>query len=55
MPRYVATVVSSGLASFEALDSTLGTHDLYDLVEIVMVDAYNKRKVDEHYSERQRT
>jgi hypothetical protein len=25
----------------------LGTEDLYDLLEIVMVDAYNRRKLEE--------
>ena len=49
VPRVVGAVVSSRLASFEALDSTLGTRDLYDLMEIVLVDAYNRRRIEEHH------
>jgi len=36
-------VVSSRLASLAELDTVLGYEDLYDLLEIVMVDAYNQR------------
>ena len=47
VPRAVGVVISSGLASLTELSTTLGTEDLYDLVEIVMVDAHNRRMLEE--------
>ncbi|HEX7687347.1 MAG TPA: transcription elongation factor GreA [Burkholderiaceae bacterium] len=43
MPRAIGVVVSSRLASMSELSTTLGTHDLYDLLEILAVDAHNER------------
>jgi hypothetical protein len=37
-------VISAQLATLSELTSTLGTEDLYDLVEIVIVDAYNQQQ-----------
>ena len=36
-------VVSRGLATLAELQSVYGLEDLYDLVEIVVVDAHNER------------
>lgn len=36
-------VVSSRLATLGELWTVLGTQDLYDLIEIIQVDAYNAR------------
>lgn len=43
VPRSIATVVSSRLATLAELDSVLGVQDLYDLIEIIAVDAHNSR------------
>lgn len=45
LPATVGCVVSSGLATLVELDEKLGVRDLYDLVEIVMVDSFNKKKL----------
>jgi len=37
-------VVSSGKASLAELDTVLGAGDLYDLLEIVVIDAHNARQ-----------
>jgi hypothetical protein len=36
-------VVSSRIATLHELDSVYGSEDLYDLLEILMVDAENQR------------
>lgn len=41
-------MISAGLATMHELDTVYGLKDLYDLHEIVMVDAYNRRKLEEH-------
>lgn len=41
--RSIGTVVSSRLATLHELDTALGVGDLYDLIEVVAVDAYNQR------------
>ena len=43
MPRAVAVVVSSRLASLAELDTALGAEDLQDLLEIACIDAHNQR------------
>jgi hypothetical protein len=43
VPRVIGVVVSSRLATLAELDSALGAEDLYDLLEIMMVDAHNER------------
>jgi hypothetical protein len=35
-------VISSGKATLVELDTVLGMDDLYDLLEIIMVDAHNR-------------
>lgn len=47
MPRTIATVISSGKASKAELDSVLGVQDLWDLLEIIQVDAHNERVMQE--------
>ena len=39
--------MSSELATLHELDTVYGLEDLYDLLEIVMVDAFNRRKLAE--------
>jgi hypothetical protein len=40
-------VISSKLASKVELDTVLGVQDLYDLLEIISVDAHNQRVMNE--------
>ncbi|EBT8409146.1 hypothetical protein CP791_01260 [Salmonella enterica] len=47
VPRTIATVISSGKASKVELDSVLGVQDLWDLLEIIQVDAHNERVMQE--------
>ncbi|EAQ4379505.1 transcription elongation factor GreA [Salmonella enterica subsp. enterica serovar Javiana] len=47
VPRTIATVISSGKASKVELDSVLGVQDLWDLLEIIHVDAHNERVMQE--------
>lgn len=47
MPRAAGTVISAGLATMHELQSVYGTRDLYDLLEIAMVDAFNRMKLQE--------
>lgn len=42
MPRTVAAVVSSGLATLHELDTVYGLEDLWHLIEINTVDAHNR-------------
>ncbi|WP_152065476.1 transcription elongation factor GreA, partial [Escherichia coli] len=41
----MATVISSGKASKAELDSVLGVQDLWDLLEIIHVDAHNEQVI----------
>lgn len=43
MPAPIALVVSAGRATLSELSTSLGAEDLYDLVEIVMIDAHNAK------------
>ena len=38
-------MVSSGKATYHELDSVIGIEGLYDLLEIITIDAHNARKV----------
>jgi len=42
VPRTIGAVISSKLATKVELDTVLGMEDVYDLLEIIMVDAHNK-------------
>ncbi len=43
MPRVVAIVVSSKLATLHELDTVYGVLDLYNLLEVVMIDSHNRQ------------
>lgn len=43
IPRTIGTVISSGKATLVELDTVLGSEDVYDLLEIITVDAYNSQ------------
>ena len=43
VPRTIGAVISSGLASMVDIQNELGMEDIYDLLEIITIDAYNKR------------
>jgi hypothetical protein len=43
VPQVIGAVISSRLATMVELDTVLGAEDAYDLLEIVSVDAHNKR------------
>jgi hypothetical protein len=42
VPRTIGAVISSRLATLVELDTVLGMEDVYDLLEIISVDAHNK-------------
>jgi hypothetical protein len=39
----IGAVISSGHARMTELDSALGIEDLYNLLEIIQIDAHNQR------------
>ncbi|WP_347558577.1 transcription elongation factor GreA [Robbsia sp. KACC 23696] len=43
VPRTIGTVISSGKATLAELETVLGMEDVYDLLEIIAIDAYNKQ------------
>jgi hypothetical protein len=43
VPRTIGAVISSGKATMAELETVLGIEDVYDLLEIITIDAYNKR------------
>lgn len=42
VPDLVGLVVAAGLATLHELETVYGSEDLYDMVEILAVDAHNK-------------
>ncbi|MDE2467645.1 MAG: hypothetical protein KGL35_02595 [Bradyrhizobium sp.] len=46
MPKAIAIIVAARLASYVELGTVLGAEDLYDLIEIMSVDAHNRRPED---------
>jgi len=40
LPQTIGTVISSRLATLTELDTVLGIEDMYDLLEVISVDAY---------------
>ena len=46
MPGPIGAVVSRGFATLRELDTHYGTEDLYDMLEIIAVDAFNQRLVN---------
>lgn len=43
MPRTIAAVISSGKATLRELQSDYGLEDVYDLLEVVSIDAFNRQ------------
>jgi len=43
VPRTVAAVISVKLATLHELDTVYGIEDLYDLLEVMSVDAHNRK------------
>ena len=46
LPPLIGMVVSSGRASLYELQSVYGVRDLFDLAEVIGVDAHNRREVN---------
>ncbi len=42
VPRSLAMVISHRMATMHELDTVYGVEDLYDMLEILVVDSYNK-------------
>jgi len=47
MPGAIGRVVSRRLATLHELQTVYGSQDLYDLMEIMAVDAYNNNVMNE--------
>ncbi|OIQ97218.1 hypothetical protein GALL_207720 [mine drainage metagenome] len=45
VPRALAAVISARLATLAELETRLGAEDLYDLLEILAVDAHNRARL----------
>lgn len=43
VPRTIGAVISARLATMAEIETVLGMEDIYDLLEIITVDAYNKQ------------
>jgi hypothetical protein len=43
VPRPIGTVISKGMATLHELQTVYGSQDLYDLLELIAVDAHNIR------------
>lgn len=41
----IGTVISAGRATLHELDTVYGVEDLYDLLEIAVIDAHNQREL----------
>jgi hypothetical protein len=50
VPRTIATVVSSGKATLRECQEFYSVEDVYDLLEIISVDANNRRLIDRSQS-----
>jgi hypothetical protein len=46
VPGPIGAVVSRGMATLRDLDEHYGTEDLHDMLEIIAVDAYNRRSMN---------
>ncbi len=44
-------MISADRATLHELQTVYGTHDLYNLLEIVLVDFYNKAQIEKHRNE----
>ncbi len=43
VPRVIGVLISSRLATLAELDTVLGAEDVQDMLEVLTVDAHNKR------------
>ena len=43
VPATIHAVISAGRATLHELDTVYGARDLYDMLEMIKVDAYNER------------
>lgn len=43
MPCAIATIISADRATLDELQTTLGVLDAYNLLEVIAVDAHNRR------------
>lgn len=43
VPRLVGILISNGKATLHELDTVYGWEDAYDLLEIIIVDAHNRK------------
>lgn len=48
VPPIIGAVISGGKASLRDLDEWMGLEDVYDLLEIMAVDAHNQRIMHEN-------
>lgn len=48
MPQSIGVVVSSGRATLIELQTVYGIRDLYDLLEVIAVDLYNRKRLEDH-------
>lgn len=42
-------MISNGKATLVELDTVLGLQDVYDLLEIVLVDSHNRKLINDYY------
>lgn len=47
VPVSIGVIVSKRLATLVELDTILGTRDMHDLLEIIVIDAHNDRIASE--------
>lgn len=47
MPRSIGAVLSARMATLTELSTTLGVEDVYDLLEVIAIDAHNQREANE--------
>jgi hypothetical protein len=52
VPQTIGIVVSMRLATLHELETVYGIQDVYDMLEICVVDNENKRRVEETLSSR---
>lgn len=46
MPASIGAVLSARMATLHELETVYGVEDVYVMLEILMVDAYNRRPAD---------
>jgi hypothetical protein len=48
VPRPIGILLSRGKATLHELDTVYGVEDMYDMLEVVTIDAYNERIANQH-------